>query len=457
MYIWCLYLKVKRDMPTLYEQFKSIVNFTDHVDIEGTTENIKKSIIFKGPNVWILAFATIIASVGLNVNSVPVIIGAMLVSPLMGPIMGTGLAIGINDSQLLRKALKNLSIMVLISILASTAYFLVSPLALAEPTELLARTRPTIYDVFIAFFGGLAGIVESSRKEKGTVIAGVAIATALMPPLCTAGYGLANGNISYFGGAIYLFTINSLFIALSTFIIIRYLKFPFVQFADPAKQRRVRRTISLFTLLMIIPSIYTGFIVIRENSFNQSVKRFISENKSLENGYIYDYKINHKVKPSLLEISVAGEKMSERQKEFLLQRVEMYGIFRSQVVIKENAYIDAGEREQNVVKSIFERSDIEIGKREEQIKELELKLDSVLSLKIPYAQITEEMLAQHPGIVSLSLARGAEISTAPFSSKDQIVALIKWREPLSDEAVLKLQKWLSVRLKVENVKIEQVR
>lgn len=175
----------------LYEQFKSIVNITDHVDIQDTTERIKKAIDFKGPNAWILAFAVIVASVGLNVNSVPVIIGAMLISPLMGPIIGAGLAVGVNDSDLLRRSLKYLAVMVSISIIASTAYFLVSPLDLAEPTELLARTRPTIYDVFIAFFGGLAGIVENSRKDKGTAIAGVAIATALMPPLCTAGYGLA--------------------------------------------------------------------------------------------------------------------------------------------------------------------------------------------------------------------------------------------------------------------------
>ncbi|MEZ7955201.1 MAG: DUF389 domain-containing protein, partial [Bacteroidales bacterium] len=197
-------------MSKFYQQVKEIANFADQVDITGTIESIKKNIDFKGPNVWILAFAVIVASVGLNVNSTPVIIGAMLISPLMGPIIGTGMAVGINDSLLLKRSLKNLGIMVVISLMASTLFFIISPLSLDEPTELLARTRPTIYDVFIAFFGGLAGIVEGSRKEKGTVIAGVAIATALMPPLCTAGYGIANLNLTYFAGAIYLFSINSL-------------------------------------------------------------------------------------------------------------------------------------------------------------------------------------------------------------------------------------------------------
>ena len=158
-------------MSKFYDQLKDIANFSEHTDIPGTIESIKKNIDFKGPNVWILAFAVIVASVGLNVNSTPVIIGAMLISPLMGPIIGAGLSVGINDSQLLKRSLRNLAIMVIISLIASTAYFALSPLSLDEPTELLARTRPTIYDVFIAFFGGLAGIVEGSRKEKGTVIA----------------------------------------------------------------------------------------------------------------------------------------------------------------------------------------------------------------------------------------------------------------------------------------------
>ena len=192
-------------MSSFIRQLKNIVNFTDSIDILSAKNQIISNIEFKGSNVWILIFATVIASVGLNVNSIPVVIGAMLISPLMGPIMGIGLALGINDTDLLRKSFKNLLIMSTISIITSTTYFLLTPLALEEPTELLARTNPTVYDVFIAFFGGLAVITEVCKKEKGTVIAGAAIATALMPPLCTAGFGLANGNFFYVIGASYLY------------------------------------------------------------------------------------------------------------------------------------------------------------------------------------------------------------------------------------------------------------
>ena len=183
--------------------FRSLVSLSDYVDLEGASASIRKNIYFKGPTVFILACAIIIASVGLNVNSIPVIIGAMLISPVMAPILGFGFSLGVQDMQLLKDSLRNFAVMVVISILASAIYFLLSPLNLEHPTELLARTNPTIYDVLIALFGGFAGILENSRKEKGTVLSGVAIATALMPPLCTVGYGISIGNLSYILGAFY--------------------------------------------------------------------------------------------------------------------------------------------------------------------------------------------------------------------------------------------------------------
>lgn len=442
-------------MSKFYQQVKEIANFADQVDITGTIESIKKNIDFKGPNVWILAFAVIVASVGLNVNSTPVIIGAMLISPLMGPIIGTGMAVGINDSLLLKRSVKNLGIMVVISLMASTLFFIISPLSLDEPTELLARTRPTIYDVFIAFFGGLAGIVEGSRKEKGTVIAGVAIATALMPPLCTAGYGIANLNLTYFAGAIYLFSINSLFIALATFIMVRYLHFPLVKFEDPVKQKRVRRTISIVTVLMIIPSIYTAVVVIRENTFNVSAKQFVNDNKTLENSYIYDYKINHSGGASTLELSIAGEPLREGQKEMLYSSVEKFGIGRAYLTIKESATADALD-EAGVVKSIFERSDLEIQKREEMLRKMESELNAIKSREIPYRQIAEEILAQHPGLTFFSIARGASVNLSDFNASDKIMVMATWKEPLSDSDIKKLESWLSVRLGEKNIIITQV-
>ena len=184
---------------------REIANIDQHIDTDAAERAIRNNITFKGPNAWILAVAIIIASVGLNVNSIPVIIGAMLISPLMGPIFGLGLGLGINDIDLLKQAGKNLLVMVSISLCVSLIYFVVTPLSLTNPTELLARTKPTIFDVMIALFGGFAGIFEQCRKEKGTVFSGVAIATALMPPLCTAGFGLATGNLPSFFGALYLF------------------------------------------------------------------------------------------------------------------------------------------------------------------------------------------------------------------------------------------------------------
>lgn len=200
-------------------------------------ENVKKGIEFKGMNLWVLIFAIFIASIGLNVNSTAVIIGAMLISPLMGPIMGIGLGIGINDFELIKKSYKNLGVAVLISVITSTFYFLITPLSDAQ-SELLARTTPTIWDVFIALFGGLAGIVAATRKSISNVIPGVAIATALMPPLCTAGYGLATGTLSYFLGAMYLFFINSVFISLATYLIVRFTKFHKKEFLDPLREKK---------------------------------------------------------------------------------------------------------------------------------------------------------------------------------------------------------------------------
>ena len=260
MYIYTLIDKISRmenNFRTFFSKVKTyigdIVSLSDHIDTDKASQYIRSNIDFKGPNAYILAFAIIVASVGLNTNSIAVIIGAMLISPLMGPIFGIGYGLGTNDTSFLKKSFKNLIVMVVISILASTVYFLVSPLELENPTELLTRTNPTIYDVFIALFGGSAGIIEISRKDKGTVISGVAIATALMPPLCTAGFGLATGSLKYFAGALYLFSINSIFIAIATLLAVKYLKFPMATFTDPAKQKRVSRWIAALVIIIIMP------------------------------------------------------------------------------------------------------------------------------------------------------------------------------------------------------------
>ena len=442
-------------------RIKQIAKLTDHIDTQSAQASIISNIDFKGPNVWILAFAIVIASVGLNVNSIPVIIGAMLISPLMGPIMGIGLALGINDTQLLKKAFTNLLIMTGISVLASTVFFLISPLSLEEPTELLARTNPTIYDVFIALFGGFAVIVEVCKKEKGTVIAGAAIATALMPPLCTAGYGIASGSFAYFMGACYLFFINSVFIALATFLIVRALHFPMVKFSDPEKQKKVHRIITIFTIVLIIPSIYSAFMVIKENNFNQVAKTFVQQNKNLGNSYIYDYTTRHSGhKPSVITISIAGEALSERDIEQLHQKLVHFGITPQQLEINQaGTFVTDNTADKEMIKTIFEQNEQEILKREKLIAQMEEQLKVFNSKKFPSIQITKELLAQYPQVTSLTLARGEKVEAAQItatgeaSSEEHILAIVGSDAPLAETDIAKLEKWLQIRLNVAKVKI----
>ena len=244
-------------------------------DFDKIHQNIEKDIIFKGTNLWILMFAIIIASVGLNMNSTAVIIGAMLISPLMGPINGMGYSIATYNFPLFRKAIKNFTFAVIASLIASTAYFAISPISTAH-SELLARTSPTIYDVLIALFGGLAGIVAISSRHKGNVIPGVAIATALMPPLCTAGYGLASGQFYYFFGAFYLFTINTVFIAISSIIISQILKFPIRTIVDVNQKKNVTRWTSFIIILVLIPSIYFGYDLVKNEKFIENATKYVN-------------------------------------------------------------------------------------------------------------------------------------------------------------------------------------
>ena len=255
----------------LFTQFKDYLKgiLDPSGDREGeaqTVENICSGINFKGSNLWVLIFAIFIASLGLNVNSTAVIIGAMLISPLMGPIMGIGLGLGINDFELIKKAFRNLAIATVFGILTSTFYFLISPLNEAR-SELLARTTPTIYDVLIAFFGGMAGIVASSTRLKGNVIPGVAIATALMPPLCTAGFGLASGNFSYFFGAFYLYVINSVFIAFATTLGVKLMHFSKKSFVDKVREKKVQQLVYTILFLTVVPSVYIKYNIVRTNIF----------------------------------------------------------------------------------------------------------------------------------------------------------------------------------------------
>ena len=360
----------------LQRTIRYYANIYDHIDTEGAAERIKSSIWFRGPNAWILAFSIIIASVGLNVNSTAVNIGAMLISPLMGPIIGTGFALGTNDLDLLKLAAKNVLVMVLISLAASTLFFLLSPLDLLNPTELMARTRPTIYDVLIALFGGLAGILENSRKERGTAIAGVAIATALMPPLCTAGYGLSCLNMHYFFGAMYLFVINCVFITLATYLMVKYLRFKTVTGIDPALAQKRRNIVSA---IVVIPSIISAVAMIKDNNFERNVEAFVRENRLVSRSYIYDYRIynDHGRK---VELSLTGEPLSFEAQTALYASARTHKIKDGQLVIKEHSLGMTGEELNEMVREIYDRTDAELAEKEARLDRLQTRLDSLTNL-----------------------------------------------------------------------------
>ena len=423
-----------------------LTNIRKDIDMTAASASIRKNIFFRGPNVWILAFSIIVASVGLNVNSTAVIIGAMLISPLMGPIFGIGLGLGVNDPLLIKNGFKNLLIMVFISILASTLYFLITPLRLANPTELLARTTPSIYDVMIALFGGAAGILELCRKEKGTVLSGVAIATALMPPLCTAGYGIASGNFQYFIGAIYLFFINGIFIILATYIMVKYLGFDEVKFQDEARGTKVKRIISVVVILVAVPSIWSATIMIRDNKFAQNVAAFVKENKTIGNNYIYDYQ-SETHKGGKINLFITGGTLSENEKEYLAASAAKYGIKESQLVFNEHSLGNVKDgTSEKIVQTIYERADNEIRRQEDRIRTLESELASARQKEIPYTQISKEVVSQYPEIQDLYIANGQEIQKDSLSGRNRILVVANTTEPMERKRIESLEQWLKIRL-----------
>ncbi len=437
-------------------QLKNIGNLGDSIDVVAADKSIRSNIYFRGPNIWILSFAIVLASVGLNVNSIPVIIGAMLVSPLMGPIFGLGLGLGINDMVLLRESGKNLLVMVLISIFSSFVYFLITPLEVVNPTELMARTNPTIYDVFIALFGGFAGIFELSRKEKGTVFSGVAIATALMPPLCTAGYGLANGEWLYFGGAIYLFLINCIFIMLATYITVRYLHFAPKTFASEVNKKKSKRIITAIIVIMVVPSIWSAFVMVKENRFEQKVVRFVNANKTIGRSYIYDYNVTHH-KGSKVEFMISGEALTDDIKNTFYNIAGQYGINKEEIILSDNS-LELKSNNDEIVKGIFDANEQRVAKKDKEIEGLKLKLETlqaaVKAKDIPYIQLTKEIQNRFPTVTGVTLARGARV--AGESYEDYIVCLVETISTMQEKALNDLNEALKVRLGEKNVIVCEV-
>ena len=434
------------------EFVRNTLNLTHYVDIPAASENIRKNIPFRGPNVYILFVAIIIASVGLNVNSIPVIIGAMLISPLMGPIIGLGLGLGTNDRELVLFSIKNLLVMVGISLLAATLYFILTPLEIDNPTELLARTRPTIYDVFIALFGGLAGVLETARKEKGTVMAGVAIATALMPPLCTVGYGIANLSLQYTLGALFLFSINCIFIALAAYLMAKFLKFP----VKTVEQHRTRYYILSYGLVILLmgTSLVTGYQVIRENNFTKIANRFVKKNHTIGKTYIYDSQVNIDNRPYIVELRLAGEALNTDTREMLMRDAESYGIMRSQIVIHEDATVQIDRfNETEIVKNLIATNTSNIQVRDDSIKVLNAQIAAYKQQELPAVQLAAELQIQLPTITRVALAKGTALEQNVVTNEQQVVVVVHCSEMPSEEEQARVYEWLKVRLQVQDLEI----
>lgn len=414
-------------------------------DKQKVLENVTANISFRGSNLWILACAIIIASIGLNVNSTAVIIGAMLISPLMGPILGAGFALGTYNFLLLRKSVKNLLIATAVSLLVSAFYFYLSPFKDVQ-SELLARTSPNIYDVLIAFFGGLVGVIAITRVEKGNPIPGVAIATALMPPLCTAGYGLATFNFNYFFGAFYLYTINCFFICIATFLVIKYLKYPASATIEPKNEKLIRYGITTLMMIIILPSFYLAYNLFEEKKFTKTVEEFI--NSEFNNrGYTVIYKkLNYNSSPKKVDLAFLNRKLSKEEMEMYNKLLDERGIHNTILNFRQD---DADLKSE--ILSELNKQDASLSEKDVTINNLRQELDKY---KVNEPGIVRELNLLFPEIKDVSLGK-IEKFAGTDSAKIEWLVLYHKEKNTKQIDELKMKKWLNERLKVDNTLILQ--
>ena len=457
---------------SLFRSWVELLNFLrdrmnlddDKADPEETADYIKKSVEFKGTNIWILVFAIMIASVGLNMNSTAVVIGAMLISPLMGPIMGVGLGAGINDFELIKRAAKNLGFMVVISVATSALYFALSPMSDAQ-SELLARTQPTIWDVIIALFGGLAGIIAGSRKEKSNAIPGVAIATALMPPLCTAGFGLATQNWSYFFGAFYLFTINSVFISVSTFIVVRFLRYPQKDFIDPAREKRVRRWIAAFIIVITLPSLFIAFNLVRDSVFEREANQFIEENFNFPNAQVISKSIHTEGETKRIEVALFGEPITTNEKHQIETKLEANDRLRdSKLIIRQNAVKEDGldmatvelmnqNMKSGIIEDLYKRNEEALKSREDVIAKLQREVVRLSSQILPVEDISNELKAEHSNVTEFTLMKNPIVNMDSMRLDTVVFGYVKFSKRPIKEETDRLERWLKARTKADSLKL----
>ncbi len=417
-------------------------------------DEITRGVSFRGANLWVLICAIFIASLGLNVNSTAVIIGAMLISPLMGPIIGMGLAIGINDLDLLKRAVKNFSVATLISVLTAMVYFFLSPLGEAQ-SELLARTSPTIYDVLIAFFGGAAGIIAlATRGKGGNVLPGVAIATALMPPLCTAGFGLATGNLLFFLGAFYLFFINTVFISLATALGVRMMKFHQHHFLTPGREKKAKRILTGIVIATTVPALWMTVNIIRTSIFESNVRRFVKHELSLPGTQVLSSSADRG--EHTLHIVAVGREISDSLQREVESRLSDYGLAGYRLTLIQGVQSDSVLAESRQLEPTLSTS----ASGHQKILELASENASLSQRLAEYGlyeeyarELRTELAVLFPSVHTLSLSPVVEVQSDTMRTERYIAVLIgleKGKELPSVEEE-KLHSWLKARIPADSL------
>lgn len=423
----------------------------DSASQEKVEASVYKSVEFKGTNLWVLICATFIASLGLNVNSTAVIIGAMLISPLMGPIIGVGMSLGINDFQLLKKSLRNFMWMFAVSIITSSIFFVISPYSNVQ-SELLARTSPTTYDVLIAFFGGIAGMLAQTRRDRtGTVIAGVAIATAIMPPLCTAGFGIANGEVRFILGALYLFMINAVFIALASYIMVLFLKYEKKTILDEAKSKRMNQYMMLLALIIIVPSLVMTVGIIRRTQFETNVDKYIDNVFRFNATMVVDYEkyYHYDGKKSSIEVNLVGEPLSRNMIENATAQMVFYGLENTELVVRQ------ADNNDRIDFSTIQRSFEEIvNEKNKTIEKLETRLATVQTVDtIAVSDLAREIPLIDANVGAVAVSKHISYTTNGQPSDTTIVVSVtgKSKDVVIDNS--KIRDWLRIRLKTDKIEV----
>ncbi len=411
---------------------------------ESIIESVESGVEFKGTNLWILVFAIFIASLGLNVNSTAVVIGAMLVSPLMGPIMGLGLGMAVNDLALLRKAWFNYLFALGVGLATSTIFFSLSPLNDAS-SEILSRTSPNIYDVLIALFGGFAGILAVSSKQKGNVIPGVAIATALMPPLCTAGYGIANWNFTYVSGALYLYLINTVFIALATLITARFLRFPFKHLPNERDELIAKRIVWGVVIITLLPSIYFGYDVVKQSQFNKKANTFVDVEAVFPNDYLLKKTID--AKKQSISLTYGGAVISDAEIEALKNKMSKYGLGDAKLEIQQGFTYLAGPQQSDQDKQITAL----LNEKEKELTALKSKVAAEDAETALGKQIYNELKAQYPTITSCIVEQA--VNNVGSTQNQMWIAVIRHYGKLSAEDQKRIEDFLAARVNSNEVSV----